>query len=61
MIVRCLNCDREFETEQVVLLGQTFPSERFCEMCRAAEEVCDEQRRAEERWAARPGAVGVRR
>jgi DNA replication protein DnaC len=49
--VRCLNCDREFETEQVVLLGQTFPAERFCEMCRAAEEVCDEQRRAEERWA----------
>jgi len=48
---RCLGCGREFETEQVVLLGQTFPAERYCELCRAAEEVCDEQRRAEERWA----------
>jgi len=48
---RCLGCGREFATEQVVLLGQTFPAERYCELCRAAEEVCDEQRRAEERWA----------
>ena len=51
MTVRCLNCRREFETEQVVLLGQTFPAERYCDLCRAAEEVCEEQRRADERWA----------
>jgi DNA replication protein DnaC len=51
LTVRCLNCHREFETEQVVLLGQTFPAERYCDLCRAAEEVCDEQRRADERWA----------
>ena len=48
---RCLGCGREFETEQVVLLGQTFPAERYCGFCRAAEEVDDEQRRADERWA----------
>jgi DNA replication protein DnaC len=47
----CLGCGREFETEQVVLLGQTFAAERYCAMCREAEEVCDEQRRADERWA----------
>jgi DNA replication protein DnaC len=48
---RCLGCGREFETEQVVLLGQTFTAERYCALCRAAEEVVDEQRRAETRWA----------
>jgi DNA replication protein DnaC len=48
---RCLGCGREFETEQVVLLGQTFAAERYCELCRTAEEVVDEQRRAETRWA----------
>ena len=48
---RCLGCGRGFETEQVVLLGQTFPAERYCALCRATEEVVDEQRRAEERWA----------
>ncbi len=50
-MARCLGCGREFETEQVVLLGQTFPAERYCDVCRAAEEVVDDQRRAEERWA----------
>ena len=49
--VRCLGCGREFETEQVVLLGQTFPAERYCELCRTAEEVVDAQRLAEMRWA----------
>jgi len=48
---RCLGCGREFETEQVVLLGQTFPAERYCDLCRAAEEVVDGQHRAEMRWA----------
>src|ERR1700758_1927975 len=48
---RCLGCGREFETEQVVLLGQTFAAERYCALCRAAEEVVDEQRPAEVRWA----------
>jgi replicative DNA helicase len=48
---KCLGCGREFETEQVVLLGQTFPAERYCELCRATEQVVDEQRRADERWA----------
>ncbi len=48
---RCLGCGREFETEQVFLLGQTFPAERYCELCRAAEEVVDGQRQAEMRWS----------
>jgi DNA replication protein DnaC len=50
LTARCLGCAREFETEQVVLLGQTFPAERYCELCRATEEVVDEQRRADVRW-----------
>src|SRR5204862_147323 len=47
LAARCLGCGGEFETEQVVLLGQTFPAERYCELCRATEEVVDEQRRAD--------------
>src|SRR3954471_18464225 len=51
LAARCLGCGREFETEQVFLLGQTFAAERYCELCRAAEKVVDEQRRAEARGA----------
>lgn len=51
MNLRCLKCGRDFETEEVVLLGKTFPAERYCALCRAAEEVVDEQRQAEARWA----------
>ena len=51
LTAKCLGCGREFATEQVVLLGQTFPAERYCDLCRATEEVVDEQRRADERWA----------
>jgi DNA replication protein DnaC len=47
---RCLGCGRDFETEQVVLLGQTFAAERYCELCRVGEQVNEEQRRAEARW-----------
>jgi DNA replication protein DnaC len=47
---RCLGCGREFATEEVVLLGQRFPAERYCDLCRAAEEVVGEQRRADARW-----------
>jgi DNA replication protein DnaC len=49
-VARCLGCAREFETERVVLLGQTFPAERYCELCRATDDVVDEQRRADARW-----------
>src|SRR5579884_1505626 len=51
LVGRCLGCGREFETEQVVLLGQAFPAERYCALCRTAEEVVAEQRRAEARWS----------
>jgi DNA replication protein DnaC len=47
----CLGCGREFATEQVVLLGRTFPAERFCELCREGEKVRDCQRQAELHWA----------
>jgi DNA replication protein DnaC len=47
----CLQCNREFETEEVVLLGQKFPSERYCAVCREGEKVEDEQRQADARWA----------
>ena len=48
--VRCLGCGREFATEEVVLLGQRFAAERYCGLCRAAEAVVGEQRRADARW-----------
>lgn len=47
----CLGCGRAFETEQVVLLGQTFAAERYCALCREGEKVRDGQRRAEAHWA----------
>lgn len=34
-----------------MLLGQTFPAERYCELCRAAEEANAEEARADTRWA----------
>ena len=46
----CLGCSREFVTEQVVLLGQTFAAERYCEICRAAEEAVAEEHKATARW-----------
>jgi DNA replication protein DnaC len=51
LAARCLGCGREFATEQVVLLGQTFPAERYCAVCREGEKVEDEQRQADARWA----------
>lgn len=33
-----------------MLLGQSFPAERYCEVCRAAEEAVDEQQQADRRW-----------
>ncbi|HZS29972.1 MAG TPA: ATP-binding protein [Gaiellaceae bacterium] len=51
MIVRCLKCEREFETEEVALLGHTFAAERYCAVCREGEKVEDEQKQADARWA----------
>jgi DNA replication protein DnaC len=51
MNVRCLGCKREFVTEEVQLLGQTFAAERYCEFCRECEKVQEEQRAADTRWA----------
>lgn len=34
-----------------MLLGQTFPAERYCAFCRAAEEVDEVERRADQHWA----------
>lgn len=51
IVARCLGCGREFETEQVVLLGQTFQAERYCAMCRATEEVVVEEQKANARWS----------
>jgi DNA replication protein DnaC len=51
VLATCLGCGREFATEEVVVLGRTFPAERYCELCREAEDANDEQRRAEARWA----------
>ena len=51
MNVRCLGCKREFATEQVSLLGQTFAAERYCDVCREAEKINDGERQADARWA----------
>jgi DNA replication protein DnaC len=51
LTARCLGCGREFATEQVVLLGQTFPAERYCAVCREGEKVEEGQRQADARWA----------
>jgi DNA replication protein DnaC len=49
--VRCLGCGREFVTEEVALLGRTFPAERYCDLCRETEKARDCQRQAELHWA----------
>jgi DNA replication protein DnaC len=51
LTVRCLGCKREFETEEVRLLGQTFAAERYCDVCREAEKINDGEREANRRWA----------
>jgi DNA replication protein DnaC len=51
LIVKCIQCEREFETEEVALLGHTFPAERYCAICREGEKVEDEQKQADLRWA----------
>src|SRR5436309_7678692 len=48
---RCLGCGREFATEAVLLLGQAFAAERYCDVCREGEKAEDEQRAADARWA----------
>ena len=49
--VRCLGCGRGFATEEVVLLGQRFPAERYCGLCREGEKVRGCQRQVELHWA----------
>ena len=58
---RCLTCGREFETEQVVLLGRTFAAERYCEICRAAEEAGRRAARVVDALGTRGRPIGLRR
>ena len=51
LTARCLGCGREFATEEVHLLGQTFAAERYCDVCREGEKAEGEQRAADTRWA----------
>jgi len=48
--VRCLGCGREFDTEQVILLGQTFAAERYCELCREAHKASVGEQQVNDRW-----------
>ena len=59
VLVNCLDCRREFETEQVVLLGQTFAAERYCDVCREAEEARTSSARRHA-LGTRQGSVRVR-
>jgi DNA replication protein DnaC len=51
MNVRCLGCKREFATEQVQLLGQSFAAERYCDVCREGEKAKESERESYARWA----------
>jgi DNA replication protein DnaC len=50
VIVRCLSCHREFETEQVFMQGYTFQGERYCDFCRESEKVRLTQHEAQMLW-----------
>jgi DNA replication protein DnaC len=45
MVVACQSCGRDFETDEVAIYRFTFPADRYCEVCRAAELAEDELRR----------------
>jgi DNA replication protein DnaC len=47
MVVSCQRCGRQFETEEVAVYRFTFPAERFCAVCTAAEVAEDELRRVD--------------
>ena len=47
MHVSCQRCGRDFETDEVEIYRFTFPAERFCAVCRAAEVAEDELRRVD--------------
>lgn len=47
MLVACQSCGREFETEEVAIYRFTFPADRFCAVCRAAEVAEQDQRRVD--------------
>jgi len=48
--VICLNCGRSFTTERVALYRFSFPGSRYCDFCREAERVREEERRADVMW-----------
>jgi DNA replication protein DnaC len=45
--IACHGCGRGFETEEVSIYRFTFPADRFCEVCRAAELAEEELRRVD--------------
>ncbi len=61
LTVRCLGCGREFATEEVHLLGQTFAAERYCDVCREGEKAEGRAARRRHAVGARAGSVRVRR
>ncbi len=50
MNVRCLGCKREFATEEVRVLGQTFAAERYCDVCREGEKAVAADRASKAQW-----------
>lgn len=47
---QCLNCGRDFETEEISFYRHTFIADRYCDVCRAAESAVDQQRRTDLLW-----------
>jgi len=45
MMVACIGCGNEFETEEVVLFRFSFPADRYCMFCHSAREAQETQRK----------------
>lgn len=51
IVAACIGCGREFSTEQITLLGNVFPAERYCGICLAAASAEAGEAEARTRWS----------
>src|SRR5436190_9814839 len=47
---QCVNCGQRFVTTQFRIFRNSFPADRYCAVCRAAEAAEDAQKRADILW-----------
>ncbi len=48
MTIKCLGCERDFETEQVSMFRFSFPADRYCAFCREARDAEAAQHRLDQ-------------